>query len=104
MSAQYRDLVERLGKAQGDIKPMKDQLAQLERELQQVTQDAQILQREADKLITEKGALENHRKHYEKVREDMLAKLAAFEKTIEAAKLEVEASVIVFLIKSFHFI
>ena len=92
MSAQHQDLVSRVDKEKESIKPMKDQLAKLEQELKQMTQDAQILQREANKLLVEKEGLENHRKQYEKVREEMLIKLAAFEKTIEAVKVDVQVS------------
>jgi chromosome segregation ATPase len=92
MSAQYGDLVNRLNQANDGFKPLKNELAKLEQELKQLTSDAQIIQREADKLILDKGTLEGHKKHYEKVREDMLAKLGAFEKIIDDTKVEIQAN------------
>lgn len=89
LTAQYSDAAQRLKEANEAIRPHKDELKKLEAEMKQVISDSLQLDRESENQIAARASLENHRTHYEKVKIEMLAKLAAFEKVIEDTRTEV---------------
>ena len=89
MRGQYDILVKRVKEVEVRKDPVAKQLKAKESEHKEMDAQADVLRTESEKLVAQKGTLENHRSHYEKVRAEILSRIAEHEKVMGEARLKV---------------